>query len=29
VITDQDGNEKTVELDANASKWFDFDGSEI
>ena len=29
VITDQNGNGKTVELDANASKWFDFDGNEI
>ncbi len=29
VITDQAGTEKTVELDTNASKWFDFDGNEI
>jgi 1,3-beta-galactosyl-N-acetylhexosamine phosphorylase len=28
-ITDQNGNEKTISLEANASKWFDFDGNEI
>ncbi|MEN8126590.1 MAG: 1,3-beta-galactosyl-N-acetylhexosamine phosphorylase [Planctomycetota bacterium] len=28
-ITDQNGNERTVSLEANASKWFDFDGNEI
>jgi hypothetical protein len=28
-ITDQNGNKKTVSLEANASKWFDFDGNEI
>lgn len=29
VVTNRDGNEKTVSLEANASKWFDFDGNEI
>jgi len=29
VITDGNGAGKTVELGANASKWFDFDGKEI
>jgi 1,3-beta-galactosyl-N-acetylhexosamine phosphorylase len=28
-ITDHNGNEKTISLKANASKWFDFDGNEI
>jgi len=28
-ITDREGNEKSIRLEANASKWFDFDGSEI
>ncbi len=29
VITDQNGKEKTVTLEANGSKWFDFAGNEI
>jgi 1,3-beta-galactosyl-N-acetylhexosamine phosphorylase len=29
VVTDGEGREHTVALDANGSKWFDFDGNEI
>ncbi|MHC5091947.1 MAG: 1,3-beta-galactosyl-N-acetylhexosamine phosphorylase C-terminal domain-containing protein [Planctomycetota bacterium] len=28
-VTDQNGQEKTVSLEANASKWFDFKGRSV
>ncbi|MHC4374825.1 MAG: hypothetical protein ACYSTO_11780 [Planctomycetota bacterium] len=28
-MTDQNGQEKTVSLEANASKWFDFKGTPV